>query len=98
MLGWLLFDTSGAAPLPVHCSWCTPWHEPASPLHPTLILARRFLQRPPLGTSDAEPAAHDEAAVQELRTAIAAGLPCVVQLMVRSGAMTCGGDWGCSAE
>ncbi len=42
----------------------------------------RFLQLPPPGSSDAEPAAHDEAAVQELRAAIAAGMPCVVQLMV----------------
>lgn len=75
---------SAAASLPLQCSWCTAWGTATSPLSLTLILARRFLQRPPPGTSDAESAAHDEAAVQELRTAIAAGLPCVVQLMVRA--------------
>ena len=46
---------------------------------------RRFLQRPPQGTSDGAGAPVDAAAVDELRTAIVAGLPCVVQLMVRHG-------------
>lgn len=57
---------------------------PPPPPCACLLPRRRFLQFPPAGSSQSEEDnSANAAAVVELRCAINAGLPCVVQLMVR---------------